>query len=68
MARLRMVIVGGRMREGSGWSVLFDGDLADDCYSNSELPDIVAAGDDDDNDEPIREPDAKRSRVDADYP
>ena len=41
-----------------------DEDLADNNYSDSELPDIIE--DDDDDDEPIREPDAKRSRVNED--
>ena len=41
--------------------------LADNRYSDSELPDIVE-DDDDDDDEPVREPDAKLSRVNQDYP
>ena len=43
-----------------------DEDLADNNYSDSELPDIIE--DDDDDDEPIREHDAKRSRVNEDDP
>ena len=44
-----------------------DEDLAGNCHSDSELPDIFEA-DDDDGDGPVREPDAKRSRVNQDYP
>ena len=45
--------------------IVDDADFADDCYSDSGLPNIAAARDDDD-DEPIREPDTTRVRVDED--